>query len=122
VAAVLPDLVGLGMFTYGSHYCQAVYNITQRATARMACGYYFNLVSACSKSAIRATQKGDRLLPPAGRRRTVLRVSNPLIGNNLSPGGSRLVGGARRGSHLHVPVATGLRPCGHLPDNGLPDA
>jgi hypothetical protein len=79
---VLPDLAGLTIFTYGSHYC-SVDNI-HRATT-LACGYF--------NSGIRVFDIRDPVRPreiayynPAGTT-TPSAGSNHLLGNNWMPGG-----------------------------------
>jgi len=81
-AAVLPDLVGLGIFTYGSHYCSV--DNKHNATT-LACGFF--------NSGIRVFDIRDPLRPreiayynPAGEK-TVSPGSNHTIGGNFVPGG-----------------------------------
>ena len=86
---VVPDFVGLSIFTYGSHYCSV--DNKQNATT-LACGYF--------NSGIRVFDIRDPLHPkeiayynPPGAT-TVSPGSNHTIGNNFVPGGPRLVLGA----------------------------
>jgi hypothetical protein len=81
-AAVLPDLTGLSIFTYGSHYC-SVDNRNNATT--LACGYF--------NSGIRVFDIRDPLRPkeiayynPAGAT-TPSPGSNHSLGNNFRAGG-----------------------------------
>src|SRR5882672_10344219 len=81
-AKVLPDLVGLSIFTYGSHYC----SVDNRHNATtLACGFF--------NSGIRIFDIRDPVRPkeiayfnPAGAT-TVSAGSNHVLGNNFVPGG-----------------------------------
>ncbi len=79
---VVPDIVGLSIFTYGSHYCSV--DNKQNATT-LACGYF--------NAGIRVFDIRNPLQPkeiayfnPAGQT-TVSPGSNHTIGNNFVPGG-----------------------------------
>jgi len=79
---VLPDLVGLSIFTYGSHYCSV--DNKQKATT-LACGYF--------NSGIRVFDIRDPTQPkeiayynPAGTK-TASSGSNHNLANNYVPGG-----------------------------------
>jgi hypothetical protein len=81
-AKVAPDIVGLSIFTYGSHYC-SVDNKNNATT--LACGYF--------NSGIRVFDIRDPRRPkeiayfnPAGAT-TVSSGSNHALGNNFRPGG-----------------------------------
>jgi hypothetical protein len=81
-ASVLPDLVGLSIFTYGSHYCSV--DNKHNATT-LACGFF--------NSGIRVFDIRDPLRPkeiayynPAGTT-TLSSGSNHPLGNNWRPGG-----------------------------------
>jgi len=81
-AKVQPDLVGLSIFTYGSHYC-SVDNKNHATT--LACGYF--------NSGIRVFDIRDPVRPkeiayfnPAGTT-TISKGSNHPIANNWKPGG-----------------------------------
>ena len=81
-AQVLPDLVGLSIFTYGSHYCSV--DNRHHATT-LACGYF--------NSGIRVFDIRDPVRPkeiayfnPAGAT-TASPGSNHNLGNNFVPGG-----------------------------------
>ncbi|HEY3178208.1 MAG TPA: hypothetical protein VGL25_04950 [Casimicrobiaceae bacterium] len=81
-AAIQPDLVGLSIFTYGSHYCSV--DNKHHATT-LACGYF--------NSGIRVFDIRDPLRPkeiayfnPAGTT-TLSPGSNHPLGNNWKPGG-----------------------------------
>ena len=98
-AAVLPDLVGLGIFTYGSHYCSV--DNKHHATT-LACGYF--------NSGIRVFDIRNPRHPkeiayynPAGQT-TVSPGSNHLIANQFVPGGPDWCSAQ---VHLHVPDGHG---------------
>jgi hypothetical protein len=81
-ATIQPDLVGLSIFTYGSHYCSV--DNKHHATT-LACGYF--------NSGIRVFDIRDPLRPkeiayfnPAGTT-TLSPGSNHPLGNNWKPGG-----------------------------------
>jgi hypothetical protein len=81
-AQVLPDLVGLSIFTYGSHYCSVD---NRRHATTLACGYF--------NSGIRVFDIRDPVRPkeiayfnPAGAT-TASPGSNHSLGNNFVPGG-----------------------------------
>jgi len=98
-AAVLPDLVGLGIFTYGSHYCSV--DNKHHATT-LACGYF--------NSGIRVFDIRDPRHPkeiayynPAGQT-TVSPGSNHVSTNQFVPGGPDWCSAQ---VHLHVPDGHG---------------
>ena len=81
-ASVLPDLVGLSIFTYGSHYCSVD---NKRDATTLACGFF--------NSGIRVFDIRDPVRPkeiayynPAGTT-TLSSGSNHPLGNNWRPGG-----------------------------------
>src|SRR5882762_9566990 len=81
-AQVLPDLVGLGIFTYGSHYCSV--DNTRHATT-LACGYFNSGIRVFD---IRNPRRPKEIAyyNPAGQT-TVSPGSNHLIANQFVPGG-----------------------------------
>jgi hypothetical protein len=81
-AKVLPDLVGLSIFTYGSHYC-SVDNIHHATT--LACGYFNSGIRVFD---IRNPRRPKEIAyyNPAGQT-TVSPGSNHVVGNNFVPGG-----------------------------------
>jgi hypothetical protein len=81
-AQVLPDLVGLSIFTYGSHYC-SVDNKHQATT--LACGYFNSGIRVFD---IRNPRRPREIayFNPAGET-TVSPGSNHPILNNFVPGG-----------------------------------
>jgi len=81
-AKVLPDLVGLSIFTYGSHYCSV--DNKHRATT-LACGYFNSGIRVFD---IRNPRRPKEIAyyNPAGET-TASSGSNHTIRNNFVPGG-----------------------------------
>jgi hypothetical protein len=81
-AQVLPDLVGLSIFTYGSHYCSV--DNTDKATT-LACGYFNSGVRVFD---IREPARPTEIayFNPAGTT-TISPGSNHVLGNNWRAGG-----------------------------------
>jgi len=112
-AAILPDLVGLSIFTYGSHYC----SVDNRHNATtLACGYF--------NSGIRVFDIRDPRRPkeiayynPAGAT-TVSPGSNHVLGNNFVPGGPDWCSAQ---VHLHISQGHGRQGTlwSTCQDNGL---
>jgi hypothetical protein len=79
---VTPDIVGLSIFTYGSHYCSV--DNRQNATT-LACGYFnsgvriFDIRNPASPREIAYYNPAGATTPSPG--------SNHLISNNFVPGG-----------------------------------
>jgi hypothetical protein len=94
-AAVLPDLVGLGIFTYGSHYCSV--DNKHHATT-LACGYFNSGIRVFD---IRNPRRPKEIAyyNPAGQT-TVSPGSNHLIANQFVAGGPDWCSAQ---VHLHVP-------------------
>jgi hypothetical protein len=93
-AKVLPDLVGLGIFTYGSHYCSV--DNKHHATT-LACGYFNSGIRVFD---IRNPRRPKEIAyyNPAGET-TVSPGSNHVVGNNFVPGGPDWCSAQ---VHLHV--------------------
>jgi hypothetical protein len=91
---VLPDLVGLSIFTYGSHYCSV--DNKHNATT-LACGYFNSGVRVFD---IRNPRRPKEIayFNPAGET-TVSPGSNHVIGNNFVPGGPDWCSAQ---THLHI--------------------
>jgi len=81
-AKVQPDLVGLSIFTYGSHYCSVD---NKRHATTLACGYFNSGVRVFD---IRNPRRPKEIAyyNPAGAT-TVSPGSNHAIRNNFVPGG-----------------------------------
>jgi hypothetical protein len=94
-AAVLPDLVGLGIFTYGSHYCSVD---NKRHATTLACGYFNSGIRVFD---IRNPRRPKEIAyyNPAGQT-TVSPGSNHLIANQFVAGGPDWCSAQ---VHLHVP-------------------
>jgi hypothetical protein len=93
-AKVLPDLVGLSIFTYGSHYCSV--DNKHHATT-LACGYFNSGVRVFD---IRNPRHPKEIayFNPAGQT-TVSPGSNHVVGNNFVPGGPDWCSAQ---THLHI--------------------
>jgi hypothetical protein len=93
-AKVLPDLVGLSIFTYGSHYCSV--DNKHHATT-LACGYFNAGIRVFD---IRNPHRPKEIayFNPAGET-TVSPGSNHVIGNNFVPGGPDWCSAQ---THLHI--------------------
>jgi hypothetical protein len=81
-AKVQPDLVGLSIFTYGSHYCSVD---NKRHATTLACGYFNSGIRVFD---IRNPRRPKEIAyyNPAGAT-TVSPGSNHAIRNNFVPGG-----------------------------------
>jgi hypothetical protein len=81
-AKVQPDLVGLSIFTYGSHYCSVD---NKRHATTLACGYFNSGIRVFD---IRNPRRPKEIAyyNPAGET-TVSPGSNHVIANNFVPGG-----------------------------------
>jgi hypothetical protein len=93
-AKVQPDLAGLSIFTYGSHYCSV--DNKQHATT-LACGYFNAGIRVFD---IRNPRRPTEIAyyNPAGAT-TVSPGSNHLIANNFVPGGPDWCSAQ---THLHI--------------------
>jgi hypothetical protein len=91
---VLPDLVGLSIFTYGSHYCSVD---NKHYATTLACGYFNSGVRVFD---IRNPRRPREIayFNPAGET-TVRPGSNHVIGNNFVPGGPDWCSAQ---THLHI--------------------
>jgi hypothetical protein len=98
-AKVQPDLAGLSIFTYGSHYCSV--DNKHHATT-LACGYFNSGIRVFD---IRNPQRPKEIAyyNPAGQT-TVSPGSNHPIANNFVPGGPDWCSAQ---VHLHVPDGHG---------------
>jgi len=112
-AKVQPDLVGLSIFTYGSHYCSV--DNKHHATT-LACGYFNSGIRVFD---IRNPQRPKEIAyyNPAGET-TVSPGSNHVIANNFVPGGPDWCS-----AQVHLHIADGHGRQGSLwttcQDNGL---
>jgi hypothetical protein len=107
-ALVAPDIVGLSIFTYGSHYCSV--DNRKKATT-LACGYF--------NSGVRVFDIRDPARPkeiayfnPAGTT-TISPGSNHVLGNNWRAGGADWCSAQ---AHLDADRGTLWTTC---QDNGL---
>ena len=98
-AATLPDLVGLGIFTYGSHYCSV--DNKHHATT-LACGYFNSGIRVFD---IRNPHRPKEIAyyNPAGET-NASPGSNHLIASQFVPGGPDWCSAQ---VHLHVPDGHG---------------
>ena len=112
-AKVQPDLVGLSIFTYGSHYCSV--DNKHNATT-LACGYFNSGIRVFD---IRNPHRPKEIAyyNPAGET-TVSPGSNHVIANNFVPGGPDWCS-----AQVHLHIADGHGRQGTLwttcQDNGL---
>jgi hypothetical protein len=93
-AKVLPDLAGLSMFTYGSHYCSV--DNKHHATT-LACGYFNSGIRVFD---IRNPRRPKEIayFNPAGQT-SVSPGSNHVVGNNFLSGGPDWCSAQ---AHLHI--------------------